>query len=87
MRCSYCDRLNKEVYEAEITQIKLQWDGWYRFNCPIIYCPSCGRKLKRYPKDDCTEKDELYMLYSNMTDSMRKAVKDIMLTVNGEEID
>lgn len=40
---------------------------------------TCGRSE--------TEFDELNKLYYGMTDSMQKAVKDIMLVANGKEIE
>ena len=36
-------------------------------------------------KMECLEKEDLYELYKQMTDSMQKAVRDIMLTVTGRE--
>lgn len=44
------------------------------------------KALKRKIKA-AEEKEEIYQLYKGMTDSMQKAIKDIMKTVNGFEIE
>ena len=47
-----------------------------------LYEKSLKRKIAM-----AEEKEELYQLYKGMTLSMQKAVKDIMKTMNGLEID
>ena len=38
-------------------------------------------------EDEKAEMEIIYSLYKGMTDSMQKAVKDIMLVANGKEIE
>jgi sarcosine oxidase delta subunit len=45
--CPYCEELNEEKYPVAITDIKIQ-GSYYRWNCEIIYCPRCGKRLKKY---------------------------------------
>ena len=45
-KCETCKELNAEVSgSVEITRVRIGC-GSYLFNCIILYCPSCGRKIK-----------------------------------------
>lgn len=49
--CSYCKDFNEEKEEIGITELRLGNDGYYNYECPIKYCPNCGKILNRYKKD------------------------------------
>ena len=49
-------------------------------------CPYFDYEVRTCRRSE-TEFDELNNLYCGMTDSMQKAVKDIMLVANGKEIE
>ena len=53
-------------------------------NCLLESMHDKSLKLKM---EKAEEKEELYQLYKGMTESMQKAVKDIMKTMNGISID
>lgn len=44
------------------------------------------QRMEAHNETEEAEKEEIYRLYKNMTKSMQKAVKDVMLVVNGKEI-
>lgn len=47
--CQFCRELNKEKTEIDIKDIFIHGDcGYYKWSCPIRYCPYCGKKLKKY---------------------------------------
>ena len=53
--CQYCKELNEEKNEIRVDEIYIYGNGgYYGWRCPIICCPYCGKKLKKYEvkKDD-----------------------------------
>ena len=46
--CHWCDALNEEPNEISVTEIRISKHGYFKFGIPIIHCPACGAKLKRY---------------------------------------
>lgn len=46
--CKYCKDFNEESEEIRIEQIQVSTLGYYNYDCPIKYCPSCGKVLDRY---------------------------------------
>ena len=46
--CYWCDALNEETSEISVTEIRIRGYGYFNFGIPIIHCPACGTKLKRY---------------------------------------
>lgn len=50
-KCTYCKDFNEEKYNINICEVEIQ-GGYYIYHCPINYCPSCGKRLARFSKDD-----------------------------------
>ena len=46
--CHWCADLNSESNRIKVSEIYIYGAGYYNFHAPIIYCPACGKKLKRH---------------------------------------
>lgn len=47
--CKYCKDFNEEKEIMEICQIYISAiQGYFNYNCPVKYCPFCGKILNRY---------------------------------------
>lgn len=46
--CNCCERLNTEEERIRITEIYISTAGYYNFYANIIFCPECGKILKKY---------------------------------------
>lgn len=46
-KCNYCKEFNREKKDIEITDIRIG-GIFYNYNCPLKYCPSCGKLLSKY---------------------------------------
>lgn len=51
--CEYCKDLNEEKEDIEISELFIQ-HSYYEYYMPIIYCPVCGKKLKKF-EGECSE--------------------------------
>ena len=45
--CEFCKDLEDET-NVEITEIKIRSVGYYGWNCPVNYCPACGKRKGVY---------------------------------------
>lgn len=49
--CKYCKEFIEEItrtYQKQkisIVEICVGYDGYYKYECPINYCPNCGKLL------------------------------------------
>lgn len=50
--CKYCSDFNEEKEEMEVSQIYLSSSAYFNYECPIIYCPNCGKKLNKYKQQN-----------------------------------
>ena len=46
--CQYCNDFNNEKEEMIIDKIYIQTAGHFWYQCPIKYCPNCGKILNKY---------------------------------------
>ena len=68
--------------------IKVNNDNFEIFNNKGEKVITVDNSQIRFEKDErIAEMYDLYKLFCGMTDSMQKAVKDIMIVANGGEID
>jgi Fe-S cluster assembly iron-binding protein IscA len=51
MSCQYCKDLNNEKEKMKFVEIYIQRAGCYDYECPIKYCPNCGKILNRYKEN------------------------------------
>lgn len=47
-RCRFCSDFNEENEDMTIEQIKIGEDGYFNYECPMKYCPNCGKILNKY---------------------------------------
>lgn len=45
--CKYCKDFNEEKSEMQIYEIYVE-ESYYIYECPIRYCPNCGKILNKY---------------------------------------
>lgn len=50
--CPWCNDLNSEPNKINVSEIYIYGAGYYNFGIPIICCPVCGTRLKRYTKTE-----------------------------------
>ncbi len=48
--CEYCKDFNEESGHMEITEIAIK-GTYFFYDCPIRYCPNCGKLLVRLQED------------------------------------
>ena len=46
MKCETCEELNEETNDVYIDDIYIQGAGFYHWRREIIYCPTCGKRIK-----------------------------------------
>jgi rubrerythrin len=46
--CKYCKDFNEEKNDMEIYEIDIIGVGYFFYDCPIRYCPACGKILDKY---------------------------------------
>jgi len=49
--CIFCKEFNTEPNDISISEIHISSVGYYKYGCPINFCPYCGKKLKIFKKD------------------------------------
>ena len=49
--CKYCEGLNEEKEEIRMEEIYIEAWGYFRYECPVKYCPNCGTILNKYKKE------------------------------------
>lgn len=52
MRCETCEELNEETNDVYIDEIYIQRAGFYHWRREILYCPTCGKKIKHREVED-----------------------------------
>ena len=45
--CEHCKDFNQEKENIKVTDINVG-GTFYNYDCPIIYCPNCGKLLNKY---------------------------------------
>lgn len=43
--CKYCKELNEEDTIVEIREVEIKPHGCFYWECPIKYCPNCGKEI------------------------------------------
>lgn len=78
---------NRTEYSVSMTELRELFDNHIsKLKGENKECPYFDYEVGTCRRSE-TEFDELNNLYYGMTDSMQKAVKDIMLVANGKEIE
>lgn len=53
-KCETCEELNEEKDLVTITGIRIS-GGYYNWCRDILYCPTCGKRIKRKTKGEVKE--------------------------------